>query len=372
MAREVAAILKIKLKDPANLDLLPWETSAIKVRIEDYDLCPRYSALVFDNVKVAASPFWLQARMSAIGLNPISNMVDMTNYVMAELSQPMHAFDADLLQGDTIYIRPAKPGERFRALNDEEYTLDPSNLVIADAGGAIALAGVIGGAHSAISGKTTRVVLESANFNATSIRRTSAAIKLRTDASMRFEKAQDPVNTLRGIARAIELLREIAPGIRTVGGVADARREMPAPPPIRLPLGWLDRKLGRHVEPAEVRGILERLEFGVDEIEPAVFSVSVPTWRATKDVSIKDDLVEEVGRMVGYDSITPTRPSCGPPCCPASATTSSKTPSTAKPSGSSKSASRFTAAARNCRTRSRIWSQPFTTVRVTASPDCLS
>src|SRR5207253_1644504 len=115
---------------------------AIKVRIEDLDLCPRYSALVFDNVSIRPSPLWLQCRLTAIGLNPISNIVDMTNYVMAELAQPKHAFDADLIQGDTISIRPAKPGERFRALNDEEYTLDPSNLVIADASGAIALAGV--------------------------------------------------------------------------------------------------------------------------------------------------------------------------------------------------------------------------------------
>ena len=131
----------------------------------------------------------------------------MTNLVMAELAQPMHAFDADKLRGDTIFIRPATPGERFRALNGEEYTLGPSNLVIADAGGAIALAGVIGGTDSAIGETTTRVVLESANFQASSIRKTSSAIKLRTDASIRFEKAQDPANTVRGLARAIELLQ---------------------------------------------------------------------------------------------------------------------------------------------------------------------
>src|SRR5262249_20263415 len=159
-------------------------TPAIQVRIENLDLCPRYSALVFENVTVQPSPLWLQARLTAIGLNPINNIVDMTNYVMAELSQPMHAFDADLLDGDTIIVRTAKAGEHFRALNDEEYTLEPSNLVIADASGAIALAGVIGGGDSAISDKTRRVVLESANFQAASVRKTSAAIKLRTDASM--------------------------------------------------------------------------------------------------------------------------------------------------------------------------------------------
>src|SRR5262249_19018206 len=150
-----------------------WDEPAIRVEIENLSLCPRYSALVLDNVSVRPSPEWLQCRLTAVGLNPINNIVDMTNFVMAELAQPMHAFDADKLRGDTIYIRPAKPGERFRALNGEEYTLDPSNLVIADAGGAIALAGVIGGLDSSITENTTRVVLESANFQASSIRKTS-------------------------------------------------------------------------------------------------------------------------------------------------------------------------------------------------------
>jgi phenylalanyl-tRNA synthetase beta chain len=307
LAREVAAILGLELTGPARLDLLPQGPSAITIRIEDLDLCPRYSALVFENITVQPSPLWLQYRLTAIGINPINNIVDMTNFVMAELSQPMHAFDRDLLHGDTIFIRPAKPGEAFHALNGEAYTLDPSNLVIADAAGAIALAGVIGGADSAIGATTTRVVLESANFQASSVRKTSSAIKLRTDASMRFEKAQDPANTVRGLARAIQLLRRICPAARLVGGLAD--NEWPLPHrTIELPLAWLERKLGRAIEPAQVRRILESLAFGVTEPEPGVFSVTVPSWRATKDIAIKDDLLEEVGRMVGYDSIAPKAP----------------------------------------------------------------
>jgi phenylalanyl-tRNA synthetase beta chain len=167
---------------------------------------------------------------------------------------------------------------------------------------------VIGGAPSSISEKTTRVVLESANFQASSIRKTSVAIKLRTDASMRFEKAQDPANTVRGLARALELLQELSPGIRVVGGVAESMREIVPPAPIDLELDWLERKLGRAIGTAEVRGILERLEFQVSEPEPRLFRVGVPSWRATKDISIKDDLVEEVGRMVGYISIEPKAP----------------------------------------------------------------
>ncbi len=308
MAREVAAIFRTSLRDPVRMELLPEGPAAIGVAIEDFDMCPRYSALVFDNVKVGPSPLWLQYRLESIGLNSINNIVDFTNLVMAELGQPTHAFDRALLQGGTIFIRPARAGERCLALNGEEYELTPANCVIADASGAVAIAGVIGGNSTAISGSTTSIVLESANFNAASIRRTSAALKLRTDASMRFEKAQDPENTTRALARAVELLPAISPGIRLVGGVADVRRAAAPAPAIRLPLDWLARKLGRTLPVDEVRGILERLSFGTTRIDENVLEVRVPSWRATKDISIKEDLVEEVGRMIGYDSITPVAP----------------------------------------------------------------
>ena len=241
-------------------------------------------------------------------MNAINNIVDVTNYVMAELAQPMHAFDADKLQGDTIFVRSARAGERVVALNEETYGLTPSNLVIADREGPVAIAGVIGGLESAIGPDTKRLVLESANFQAASVRKTSVALKLRTDASMRFEKSQDPVNTVRGLARAVELLEQVSPGIRLVGGVADRKAELKTPPPIELTVDWLMRKLGRPLTAGEVRSILESLEFGVTETAPGRFSVTVPSWRATKDIAIKDDLLEEVGRMVGYQSITPQAP----------------------------------------------------------------
>jgi len=301
MAREVAAITGKHLLDPVPHREFPG-TAAIEVTVEDYNLCPRYSALVFENVTVRPSPLWLLWRLKAIGLNSISNVVDVTNYVMALISQPMHAFDSAKLRGGII-VRRARDGERIAALNDQTYDLDSSNLVIADPGGAIALAGVIGGAESAISESTNRIVLESANFNASSVRKTSTRIRLRTDASMRFEKSQDPLSTVRGLQLAAALLEEVSPGIRLVGGMADAYRPAPAPPPIELPLDWLDRKLGKAVPASEVRRILESLEFVVTESEPRAFTVSVPSWRATKDVSIKEDLVEEIGRMIGYETI---------------------------------------------------------------------
>ncbi|RPI17846.1 MAG: phenylalanine--tRNA ligase subunit beta, partial [Acidobacteriales bacterium] len=303
LAREIAAIVDGILRDPAPLDRLPAGASPVSVSIEDFSLCPRYSALTFENVTVGPSPLWLQYRLSAIGLNPINNIVDVTNFVMAELAQPMHAFDWDLLKGSTIFVRPARSGEQTVALNEESYRLDTRDLVIADQRGPIAIAGVIGGLDTGINETTRRLVLESACFQASSIRKTSSRQKLRTDASMRFEKAQDPHNTVRGLARALGLLAEVSPGIRLVGGVADARTERPAPQPVSLPMDWLIRKLGRTIETEEVTRILESLQFGVKEIAPRVLSVAVPSWRATRDVSIKDDLVEEVGRMIGYGSI---------------------------------------------------------------------
>jgi len=308
MAREVAAIAGCLLRDPVRPELLPEGPPPIEIFVEDENLCPRYSALVLENITVQPSPLWLQYRLECVGINPINNVVDVTNWVMAELAQPMHAFDADLLHGDAIYVRPARDGAVFVALNGESYTLDHTNLVIADARGAIGLAGVMGGLDSSINERTRRIVLESANFQAASIRRTASKLKLRTDASMRFEKSQDPLNTVRGLARAVELFQMVSPGVRIAGGLADRKRPYTGPAPIELPLDWLARKLGREVPAAEVRRILERLQFSVAEPSPRVLSVSVPSWRATKDISIKDDLVEEVGRMIGYDSITPQAP----------------------------------------------------------------
>jgi len=307
MAREVAAILGSKLLDPVKPAAIPTQSAPIRVSIEDYSLAPRYSALVFENVTIQPSPLWLQYRLESVGLNPINNIVDVTNYVLAELAQPMHAFDADKLHGGEIIVRSAKAGERLAALNGESYSLDPSNLVIADSAGAVALAGIIGGADSAISDSTTRIVLESANFNASSVRKTSSKLKLRTDASMRFEKAQDPINTIRGLERAYELLQQVSPGIRLVGGFADAYRTQTESKSISLSLSWLTRKLGSEIPSSEVKRILESLKFHVEQ-KADHFLVQVPSWRATKDVSIKDDLVEEVGRMRGYGSITPIAP----------------------------------------------------------------
>ena len=308
LAREVAAITGTTLKDPVDPAFLPQGEAGIKVTIADGFLCQRYSALVFENVKVSPSPLRLQARLESLDLNTINNVVDVTNYILAELPQPMHAFDADKLKGDTIFVRNARIGEQLPALNGETYSLTEADLVVADAAGPIALAGVIGGADTAISESTTRIVLESANFPAASIRSTSVRHKLRTDASVRFEKSLDPENTVRGLARAVELLAEVCPSAKPVAGVTDVRGPLTCPDPIALPIDFVARKLGTPLSEEEVGRILSSLGFGVSQTAPGLLSVTVPSWRATKDISLKDDLVEEVGRMVGYAAIVPVAP----------------------------------------------------------------
>ncbi len=308
LAREVAAILRRPLKDPVDMGRLPEGPPEIEVRIEDFELCPRYSALTFDNVRVGPAPLWMQYRLESIGLNTINNIVDVTNYIMSEIAEPMHAFDRDALRGNVIIVRRAAEGEYLAALNNEIYRLDASNLVIADARGPVAIAGVIGGLDTGVVEGTRRLVLESANFRAASIRKTSAKLKLRTDASMRFEKGQDPANTVRGLARAVELFEQVSPGIRVSGGPADAKKEMGAAPRIVVAMDWLERKLGRRVEAGEVCEILGWLQFGVEKVSEKTIAVTAPSWRATRDISIKDEIVEEVGRMLGYDSIVPQAP----------------------------------------------------------------
>ncbi|HEX4770058.1 MAG TPA: phenylalanine--tRNA ligase subunit beta [Bryobacteraceae bacterium] len=309
MAREVAAITGRSLVDPVQMDVLTPAAPIIKVEIADYALCPRYSALLVERVRVEPSPLWLQARLESVGMNAISNIVDITNYVLAELPQPMHAFDADKLHGGTIFVRLAERGETLKALNGETYTLAAEDLVIADAAGPVALAGVIGGADTAISETTTRIVLESANFLAGSVRLTSARHRLRTDASMRFEKSLDPENTVRGLARAAALLQQIVPEARLHGGISDCRATRAAQtPPVALPVSFVVQKLGKNVTQQQIVSILTALQFGMSELSPGLLNVSIPAWRATKDISLKDDLVEEIGRMIGYGEITPAAP----------------------------------------------------------------
>jgi phenylalanyl-tRNA synthetase beta chain len=305
MARELSAILGLPLKDPVT----PQSAGAADgwpVQVRDAELCPRFCAVLFENVTVGPSPQWLQYRLSAIGLNSINNIVDVTNLIMAELPQPTHAFDADKVTG-SIIVRRASEGEKLLALDRNEYTLSAADGVVADESGALSLAGVMGGDTSAITSATTRVLFESANWHPIIIRRTSSRLKLRTDASMRFEKALDPENSLRAIHRAIELIPLVSPGARVASQITDVYSPLPKVATIALPLEWLEKRLGRKVGMEETTRILRALSFGVEESN-GVLQVSVPSWRATKDISLPEDLVEEIGRVIGYGNIAPEPP----------------------------------------------------------------
>jgi phenylalanyl-tRNA synthetase beta chain len=304
LAREAATIWGLELHLP---DAHPVEGRAaaadesVDVVLEAPDLCPRYCAQVFE-VQIGPSPDWLRERLEAAGVRPISNVVDVTNYVMLEIGQPMHAFDLQQVAGRQIVIRRARSGERIHTLDSIERTLDPEMLVIADASRAAAIAGVMGGQDSEISATTTRIVLESAYFHPASVRRTSKRLGLKTEASSRFERGADVNGPPIGIARAAHLFARLGVGT-PVGSLID---RYPAPrEPVEIPLraARIARVLGQEVPVDDVARVLEPLGFRVSPAggpEPG-WLVTVPSFRV--DVSREVDLIEEVGRHYGFDRL---------------------------------------------------------------------
>ncbi len=305
VAREIAALRGEKLKklDPARIK---EGKNKIEVDVEDPVLCPRYMAVGMEGIKIGDSPEWMQKKLLSVGLRPINNIVDITNYIMQEIGQPMHAFDAQKL-GSEIKIRHAERGEKFTALDKTKHKLTEEMLVIADSSKPVAVAGVIGGEDSGVTENTTSVVFESANFHSTNVRRTALALGIRTDSSTRFEKSLDPNNCELALRRAVELVLEIIPGSRVSSRVADDSNFNLNQGPIRLELDFLNEKIGVEIEKKKVISILENLGFGVKD-KKDILVVSVPSWRATKDISIPEDLVEEVARIYGYENIPVSLP----------------------------------------------------------------
>jgi phenylalanyl-tRNA synthetase beta chain len=270
------------------------------VTIADPDLCPRYVAAIVENIQIGPSPDWMQERITAAGLRPINNVVDITNYVMLEMGQPLHAFDYENVAGHHIIVRRASKGERLRLIDGSRHKLGEDTLVIADAERAVAIAGVMGGFDSEVTKKTTSVLLESANFNGPSIRRTSQALKLRTDASTRFEKGLSQHLPPMAAARAVKLMVELCGG-KAAKGIIDANPGEARQGRVTLTMERLVRVLGIEPEPSRVREILAGLGFGARWMPPDRFVVRVPYWRT--DVNIADDLIEEVARIIGYDEL---------------------------------------------------------------------
>ncbi|MBU5229542.1 phenylalanine--tRNA ligase subunit beta [Intestinimonas butyriciproducens] len=301
LAREAAATFgtpltlhtpEVKGGGPGALrDLLDVETP-------DADLCPRYTARMVRNVKIGPSPLWMRQRLRAMGVRPINNIVDITNYVMLEYGQPMHAFDYRYVKGGRIIVRRAKDGETLTTLDGTPRKLNPSMLVIADAHRAVGLAGIMGGENSEIVDDTVDVVFESANFDGTCIRKGALALGMRTEASAKFEKGLDPMNTLPAVNRACELVELLGAG-EVVDGVIDILNHVPQPTVLELEPEKINDLLGTDVSGEEMASILRKLDFQVEGDR-----ITAPSWRG--DVLTMADLAEEVARFHGYNRIPVT------------------------------------------------------------------
>ena len=302
IAREAAVLLERKLTlppaEPAETG--PPVRELTQVELQCPSLCTRYTARVIQGVKVGKSPPWLVERLATLGLPSINNVVDITNYVLLECGQPLHAFDLARLGGRRIIVREAQPGEPFVAINHKTYKLEAGMCVIADAQRPVALGGVMGGAESEVDTATTDVLLESALFDPLSIRNTARRLGLHSDSSYRFERGVDPEGVDWASRRACQLILELAGG-KLAGGLIDVGRQPSARPPIRLRFSQLPRILGIDVPADRVRQILSALGTREVSVDNEALVVTAPSWR--RDLEREIDLVEEVARIYGYDKI---------------------------------------------------------------------
>ena len=297
LAREASATFKrpLKLHTPEPHGCGGSIAELVDIDIEDGDLCPRYTARMVKNVRIAPSPLWMRERLRASGVRPINNIVDITNYVMLEYGQPMHAFDFSCVEGGHIIVRTAREGETIQTLDGNERKLTPNMLCICDEHRPVCVAGVMGGANSEIVGDTAMVLFESANFNGVSVRRTASALGMRTDASSRYEKGLDMMNTIKAVERACELVELLGCG-EVVDGVMDVVAKEKAPTCIKLEPEKINALLGTELSEDLMREILVSLGFILNGDD-----IYVPSWRG--DVEHYSDIAEEVARFYGYNKI---------------------------------------------------------------------
>jgi len=308
LAREVAAITGGKVRWPSIE--VPESGDAtddhLWVEVADKKLCSRFVGRYVDDLKIGPSPLRVQLRLQAAGMRPVSNAVDASNYVMLELGKPIHVFDAGVVSGGQIIVRPAREGEKLETLDHAQRTLTPDTLVIADSGGPIGIAGVMGGAGSEVSASTTAAIIESAVFDAVSIRRTAFRYGLRSEASLRFEKGQEPRLARVGADRTAQLLAEWAGG-RVATGVVDTNPVEEEPRRVPFRPARVSRLLGQEFAAADMKAALERVEITVEGKDDAVsLTAVVPTHR--RDIEIEEDVAEEVVRVIGYEELTPRLP----------------------------------------------------------------
>lgn len=302
VARDLAAINDKELNIP-RIDFKETDepiSSFVSIEIEDKLNCPRYSSLVVRNVEIKDSPDWLKNRLQKIGLRPINNVVDITNYVMYETGQPLHAFDLDLLKGNRIIVKSTKEKSKFKALDSKERELPEATLLICDAEKPVAIAGIMGGENSEIRTNTKNILIESAYFNPASIRRTSRALGLSTDSSYRFERGTDPNNTLYAAKRTAQLMSDICSG-KIAKGFIDIYPVKINPIKIQLRFESVKKILGYDIDSTTIIKILSNLGFEIVDLQSIGLTISVPTFRP--DVEREIDLIEEIARIYGYDNV---------------------------------------------------------------------
>ena len=307
IAREIAAIFGLKLKPLELEEIKEGDEVKLKIKVEDKENCSRYMGLVMTGLKVEPSPDWLKKLLVSVGVRPINNLVDITNYVMLEFGRPSHAFDRREVNGDTIIVRRAVSGEKFTTLDGVAREMTDKMTLVCDKERAIDLAGIMGGENSEIKDDTTEIILELANFNATNIRRTAGALNLRTEAAVRFEKSLAPSLAELGLKRIVTLIKQLVPSAEVASKLIDEDYEKEEKRLIDLDLEFLNKKIGQEIPKKEVVRILESLEFEIKDNKESL-EVKVPDFRSAKDISIPEDLVEEVARIYGYDNLTPQMP----------------------------------------------------------------
>ncbi|MDR2584593.1 MAG: phenylalanine--tRNA ligase subunit beta [Fibromonadaceae bacterium] len=301
IAREISALYNLPLKEFAPFT--PQSVPDLEITLEDTQRSPRYIGVKIEGLSIKPSPFKIQSRIWRVGMHPINAIVDITNYVMLAIGQPTHAFDSDNIEGH-ITVRRAQESEKLLLLNGKELSLSANDLVIADNEAPVGLAGVMGGSKDSVLPKTTKVILEIANFDSKGIRHTAMRYEVRTEAAIRYEKGIDPERCDIALSLAMQMFADFFSGI-SITGFRDSYPEHLKSKEIDVSLDWLEKRLGKHIPNDDIACKLEHLGFKVN-FDKNNMHVTVPTWRSTGDISIPDDIMEEVARLHGYENFEPT------------------------------------------------------------------
>lgn len=312
IAREMSAIFQTKLKPYEKAVKLSknedfTDKKLVKIEIENPEICRRFTACVVTGIKIEESPDWLKRDLIAVNVKPINNVVDVTNHLMLGLGQPMHAFDKKIV-GDHLIVKYAKEGEKFETLDHKSRILNREDIIITNSEETLALAGIMGGKKSEIGNETTEIIFEAATWNPQLIRRTSTRHTLRTDAVQRFEKSLDPLMTETAIRRACGLLKQICPSAKIASALIDIKNFEEKKITVEVNIKKIQKKIGAEIPPIEMVKILKRLQFKAKKSGKNI-KVEIPSFRATKDISIQDDITEEIARIYGYEKIETKLPS---------------------------------------------------------------